>query len=164
MRETSKKSWNEPKSGGKSTRMPSAKSSAVIGASGAKECSGPEKISLTVKLKAISLNKAYPTGHSGRRYLCEEGAAFKKSVYYQVLNKIPWRADKDDRFAVEIDFCFKDRRRRDIDDYFKLLLDALTDAVVWLDDSQIIKLTGRKEQGRENSITINISKVCTNPR
>lgn len=42
-----------------------------------------------------------------------------------------------DRLAVRIDASPPDRRKRDLDNVTKALLDALTHAGVWLDDSQI---------------------------
>jgi len=42
---------------------------------------------------------------------------------------------------VSILLRFPDKRRRDIDNYAKAVLDALTDAGVWLDDSQINALS-----------------------
>lgn len=42
-----------------------------------------------------------------------------------------------DRLAVRIDAAPPDRRKRDLDNITKALLDALTHAGVWLDDSQI---------------------------
>lgn len=41
------------------------------------------------------------------------------------------------RLAVRIDAAPPDRRKRDLDNITKALLDALTHAGVWLDDSQI---------------------------
>ena len=45
------------------------------------------------------------------------------------------------RLRVELLLYPPDRRRRDIDNYAKSLLDSLTKAGVWEDDSQIDELT-----------------------
>ena len=132
----------------------------VTAASAVSGCAGSNELTLTYGLKGISLNRAYPTGRNGRRYLDEDAAAFKEAVFYETITKVPWRATIDDRFVVTVHFIFKDKRRRDIDDYFKLLLDALTDAGVWPDDSQIVKLIGFKLQGEEKDfITVIIDKL-----
>ena len=46
--------------------------------------------------------------------------------------------------AVEIEAFMPDRRKRDLDNILKALLDALTHAGVWADDSQIVDLRIRK--------------------
>lgn len=50
-------------------------------------------------------------------------------------------ARKDGRLAVVIEACPPDRRRRDLDNLLKGLLDALTHGGAWEDDSQIDRLT-----------------------
>ena len=45
---------------------------------------------------------------------------------------------------IDIELRAPDNRRRDIDNNLKALLDALTHARVWADDSQIIEMTIRK--------------------
>ena len=46
--------------------------------------------------------------------------------------------------AIVISLYPPDRRRRDIDNSVKPLLDALTSAGVWLDDSQVCELTVKR--------------------
>lgn len=48
---------------------------------------------------------------------------------------------QDGRLAVVINACPPDRRRRDLDNLLKGLLDALTHGGAWEDDSQIDHLT-----------------------
>lgn len=45
------------------------------------------------------------------------------------------------RVAVEVTLCPPDRRRRDLDNHMKGLLDGLTFAGVWADDEQVDSLT-----------------------
>lgn len=46
-----------------------------------------------------------------------------------------------ERLSVRIKLYMPDRRVRDIDNYLKSLLDALTKSEFWIDDEQIDKLT-----------------------
>ena len=104
-----------------------------------------------INLKAISVNHAYGYNpKTNRRYLVSEGVMFKNSVAYLVKSQLPkgYKINPDDSFNVKISFHFEDKRRRDVDDYFKLLIDALT-GILWKDDSQIILLTGVKVQPAE---------------
>lgn len=48
--------------------------------------------------------------------------------------------DKDKRLSVIVEAYPPDRRRRDVDNIFKSLLDALMWAKIYVDDSQIDKL------------------------
>ena len=105
-------------------------------------------MTFTINLKPISVNHAYSSSPKhNRRFLTAEGIMYKNSVAWIVQGQLPkgYRPSPNDLFNVKVCFNFKDRRRRDVDDYFKLLIDALT-GLIWSDDSQIIMLTGVKVQ------------------
>jgi crossover junction endodeoxyribonuclease RusA len=50
------------------------------------------------------------------------------------------------RLSITIELIPPDKRKRDVDNYLKSLLDALTHAKVWHDDSQIYELIVRKKE------------------
>lgn len=63
---------------------------------------------------------------------------------------------------MEIILFFKDKRRRDVDNYNKLVLDSL-EGVVYEDDKQIQKLTVEKRISAEDPrIEIKIIRIKTN--
>jgi crossover junction endodeoxyribonuclease RusA len=69
---------------------------------------------------------------AGRVLISEEGRAYREAVLQLVDDyKLP------DRLRVEIEATMPDRRRRDLDNLPKAVLDALTHAQVWGDDNQI---------------------------
>jgi len=82
-----------------------------------------------------------------RRYLSTEGRAWKELV--SVCLRVPsipldrW-IHFDSPLEMEVTFTFPDNHRRDIDNYLKGTLDALT-GILYKDDSQIIKLTVQKQ-------------------
>jgi crossover junction endodeoxyribonuclease RusA len=73
---------------------------------------------------------------AGRHLISEEGRRYRNLVAQTVLvNRT--RNKLLGRLAVRIDAYPPDRRRRDLDNILKALLDALTHAGVMEDDSQI---------------------------
>lgn len=56
--------------------------------------------------------------------------------------------DPDHELAVELLFAVRDRRRMDVDNLAKLVLDALN-GIAWRDDTQIAALTIRRVLDKE---------------
>ena len=62
--------------------------------------------------------------------------------------------------VVEIDAFPPDRRRRDIDNILKILLDALQHGNAFYDDSQIVDLRARKlDQADGGKVIVNIQEM-----
>lgn len=73
---------------------------------------------------------------SGRTLISEEGRQYRDAVALQVtLQRARHRTTA--RLRVEIEAWMPDRRRRDLDNLPKAVLDSLTHAGVWADDAQI---------------------------
>lgn len=72
----------------------------------------------------------------GKTLISAEGRAYRLAVSDQVLLQ---RGAKQlaGRLAVQITAHVPDKRRRDLDNLLKGVLDSMTHAGVWLDDSQI---------------------------
>ena len=91
----------------------------------------------------ITLNLPYPpsinsywraNGH--RRFISKEGVAFKTAVAdYVIENEIPKLGDA--RLTVLIGLHPRDKRKTDIDNRVKAVLDSLQDCGVYDDDSQV---------------------------
>ena len=61
---------------------------------------------------------------------------------------------------MEMILFFKDKRRRDVDNYNKIVLDAL-EGIVFQDDKQIQKLTVIKDYSKENPrIEVEIKRLA----
>ena len=71
---------------------------------------------------------------SNRIVVTDEARRYKQEVYYQLRECIPLRADVGVNFTV-----FRPARRGDLDNYTKIMFDALN-GLVWLDDSQVIEI------------------------
>jgi crossover junction endodeoxyribonuclease RusA len=87
----------------------------------------------------IALRLPYPPSLNGywrtfqnRQIISSDGRKYREAVMALVDDY-----KLDSRLRVEIEATMPDRRRRDIDNLFKAVLDALTHAQVWGDDNQI---------------------------
>lgn len=88
-----------------------------------------------------SVNACYrsiPRGKICTSILSKQGREYKDRIVRLMEGDKSLLTDK--RLMVQIRLFMPDKRRRDIDNYFKLLLDSLT-GIVWEDDSQIDILT-----------------------
>ena len=82
---------------------------------------------------------AYWRTFQGRMIISAEGRSYRKAVADQVLIQ---RGAKHfaGKLKVEIEAFRPDKRRRDLDNLLKAVLDGLTHAGVWEDDSNIVDL------------------------
>lgn len=73
-------------------------------------------------------------------YISQKGKKFRDQVNAETLAQLGDFDPLPDKLLVEIIFWPPDKRKRDLDNYLKALLDALTHASLWEDDSQIDQL------------------------
>lgn len=87
----------------------------------------------------VSTN-VYYRNINGKTIISEKGRAYRKAVADQVLIQ---RGAKGytGRLSVHIEAHVPDKRRRDLDNMFKAVLDSLAHAGVYADDSQIDELS-----------------------
>ena len=84
--------------------------------------------------------------------LTKEYRWWKTEAEQSVCNELQRDADLV-RYAVRLFFYWGDKRRRDIDNFAKPILDAITESqMVWVDDSQIDELHIYRESGREEDV------------
>lgn len=73
--------------------------------------------------------------------ISKQGRAYRKAVVGTVLQRLTTKPDPlTGRIGVRLDLWAPDRRKRDVDNHLKALLDALTHAGIWQDDSQVDEL------------------------
>lgn len=94
-----------------------------------------------LEITPLSLNTAYPSGKTGKRFLSAKGKAYKEAIGWIAKQNSLGILTGD--VGVDYIFGFKDKRARDVDNYIKMAQDALT-GIAFNDDSQIVELTARK--------------------
>lgn len=117
-----------------------------------------------------SINHYYKTVRINRSisiFIGEKGIAYRNKVF-EAVRKHKNETNQllhdpyfpHERLKVHIDLYPPDRRRRDLDNIFKGVLDSLQHGVVFKDDNQIDKLTiERKEIIKNGKLIIDISTL-----
>ena len=105
-----------------------------------------------------TVNSYYGNAKNGRKYLTKRGRDYKKDAALEVMGQTYLR--QYGRLEVNIDAYPPDKRKRDIDNILKPLLDVLTECYVWEDDSQIDVLRiRRKEISKPGYVRVHISEI-----
>lgn len=108
-----------------------------------------------------SVNR-YWRRRGSRYFVCAEGQQFRKEVIALSLEyKGFFKAE--DRLSVSIQAFPPDRRRRDLDNVLKGLLDSLQHAEIYVDDNQIDKLFISRELPLLGQVIVAIKKVDHHP-
>lgn len=85
-----------------------------------------------------SVNRYWRT-FQGRMIISAEGRLYRKAVADQVLIQ-GGAKHLNGRIKVVIEAWRPDKRRRDLDNLLKAVLDSLTHAGVWVDDNLVVDL------------------------
>jgi len=103
-----------------------------------------KKVQVDWKIKIAwppSVNHVWRKTPAGRIYLTREARIFRADVMSRVAvarcHGVLPRTALAGNLAVAMELYPPDRRRRDVDNYSKAVLDALTHAHLWRDDSQV---------------------------
>ena len=106
-----------------------------------------------INIKAISYNRAYRTSQYNRIYLTKVGKEYKEKIKNEIgdIDKILGKV------ILVINFKFKDKLKRDLDNQLKLFIDAIKNIIIE-DDDMIYKIIATKEQSNINQIEFQILK------
>ncbi len=87
---------------------------------------------------------AYWRNLGNRTIISKRGRIYRKNVI-SILGKTSfpeeWKANEDVYLGMVIKLYPPDKRKRDIDNYNKAILDSITETGLWLDDCQVKRLT-----------------------
>lgn len=105
----------------------------------------------TIEGKPVSTNTAYKRSKNGRMFMTKQGKDYKALVadtaQYTYSNEEPAKGN----IQLHIDYTFADKRRRDVNNYDKIIVDAL-EGIVFENDVQVDTLLLHKVFG-DNFLT-----------
>lgn len=104
-----------------------------------------------LKGNPISTGGIYKTmcrGNFPNTYMTNAGKALKEDYQWQIKSQYRGKP-KIGEIDLRVELFFGDNRKRDIDNYNKILLDAFT-GILWEDDSQIQSLLIVKNKDIKN--------------
>nr|DAI08863.1 MAG TPA: Endodeoxyribonuclease RusA [Caudoviricetes sp.] len=102
------------------------------------------KQTYTIPYKPDSMNTHWRIAKNGGQYLSKAGREFRDNVQ-QFIKLQKYKTFKD-KIKVKIELCFKSKRERDIDNYFKAILDSFN-GFLYEDDKLIYELSSSKKLG-----------------
>ena len=106
-----------------------------------------------------TINSYYKMTRNGQRYLDKAVREFRAKVAESINEQCP-SLHLDYPLFMEVYLFMPDRRKRDVDNYMKGLLDSLTEAGLWEDDSLIDQLhIYRGEIVKGGQVRIEISEA-----
>lgn len=94
----------------------------------------------------------------GRHYISMEGELYRELVYYECI-KYRKTFTEIERISILIDAYPPDRRKRDLDNILKSLLDSLQYAEVFKDDSQVDVLTIARKTPLKGRVLITLETL-----
>lgn len=88
-----------------------------------------------------SANRYWMVAHN-RIIVTPEASSYKQQIFIQLRNYEPLRGDVAVNFTV-----FRPYKRGDLDNYCKVMFDAMK-GLVWLDDSQVVEMHAFRENDK----------------
>ena len=102
----------------------------------------------------------YWRAFKGRQIISKRGREYREKVIDCMKDAMLYGEKIDSRLSVHIRMHPPCRRKRDVDNYTKAPLDALSHAKFWLDDSQIDLLTiKRAEKVEGGKLVITVKEI-----
>lgn len=95
-----------------------------------------------------------------RTILSQKGREYRAAVARSTISQQLPDCFEDERLHVILDVFPPDKRRRDLDNVCKAVLDACTHAAIWADDSQIDRLeVNRRASSKPGAVCLTVRKL-----
>lgn len=120
---------------------------------------------LTIELPyPPSGNHMWKHTRGGKHYLADQARSYYEHVSMLVRYEQGASVEYAGRLAVTCHIYPPDKRRRDLDNVWKVVSDSLTKANVWIDDTQIDQLILlRREVIKHGLIRVIVAPAVENP-
>mgnify|MGYP005860227411 CR=1 FL=1 len=102
--------------------------------------------------------QSFHIGKYGNGYRDHRVSAWQKEIAWVARAAMRGLAPFREHLAVRLSFVLPTRRRVDLDNLSKAVLDACN-GIVWIDDRQVTELHLRKTVGEDAGVTINVEPV-----
>lgn len=118
---------------------------------------------LVVRIEGEPASKARPRlGRGGHTYTPRETVEAEEAIGWAIKMKMGasrWTLDADSEFVLHIEFYTTKKRRKDIDNCLKAVLDA-GNKILYKDDSQVCEVLARSHVNCETARTeIRVTRV-----
>lgn len=115
-------------------------------------------MSVSLELPWPPTANTYWRRNGSRYFISKKGKEYRDFVFYHLM---PYRGlfSEIDRLSVSIEAFPPDRRKRDLDNLFKCILDSLQVAKIYVDDNQIDALSIRRMPSIDGIIKVHLEKV-----
>jgi crossover junction endodeoxyribonuclease RusA len=113
---------------------------------------------ITINIIPISYYQ-YLSQNKFRKYITPKGRDYKRRIEEKLSEMMMDKEIINGNIRVTLQFFFNNKRKNDIDNYAKPILDFMSD-IVYVDDRQIIELNLKKFYDKENPrIVIKVEEV-----
>jgi crossover junction endodeoxyribonuclease RusA len=109
-----------------------------------------------------TVNSYYQKSRAGGRFISNKGRMFRDQVIEAVNGQLP-QVHVDCKMLVEIVLFPPDNRVRDVDNYNKALLDALSHSGIWTDDNMIDQLFVYRGETRQRNGSVYVRITDAGP-
>ena len=103
---------------------------------------------ITINIISLSYYQ-YLTQNRFRKYITKKGREYKGIIEDTLTEFMIDKIRKTGNIRISLVFYFNNRRKNDIDNFAKPILDFMSD-IIYEDDKQIIELNVKKFYDREN--------------
>ncbi len=113
---------------------------------------------ITINLPWPPSSNHYWRRNGARYFISSEGQQYRRTTNIECIPYRHYFTDAD-RIKISVEAYPPDKRKRDLDNLFKSILDSLQFAAVFKDDSKIDDLSIKRMPNRQAMIVIRLERI-----